>query len=306
MLTRRLFLLSLIAFASSLSAFSQDPLAARSSSATEKHSFKGREIFDSILARAASGNWRELPIGQLMAKIAEALEGTPYVANTLELSPDVELCSVNMTGLDCVTFFETTLAFARMIKKGGHEPEDLLREINYTRYRGGILGDYSSRLHYTSDWLVDNEKKGVVHLLNELPGVEPFVPNVSVMSEHPKNSIQLAAHPDLVIKIKGQEKSIGKYLLHYVPVNKIAAAEPSLRSGDIVGLCLNKNGIDITHTGLVYCDEGGVRHFMDASSKKSSMKVTIEPGPISELPNWSRGLIGAIFARPLEPKNHCF
>jgi hypothetical protein len=52
---------------------------------------------------------------------------------------------------------------------------------------------------------------------------------------------------------------------------------------------------------LILRDDQGVAHFMDASSKKSRMRVTIEPGPISAVLNWSKNLTGAMFARPLEP-----
>ena len=81
---------------------------------------------------------------------------------------------------------------------------------------------------------------------------------------------------------------------------KLAGVEPLLKTGDIVGVCTTEPGIDIAHTGLVYRDEAGVPHFMDASSSKSKMRVTIEPGPIGGALNWSKKLTGAMFARPVE------
>ena len=79
--------------------------------------FQGKDIFNRIQTKAVANNWRVLPIGDLIGKIALQLEGTHYKANTLELSVDSEICSVNLTALDCVTFFETSLAFARMLKR---------------------------------------------------------------------------------------------------------------------------------------------------------------------------------------------
>ena len=60
-------------------------------------------------------------------------------------------------------------------------------------------------------------------------------------------------------------------------------------------------GIDIAHTGLCIKDEQGVVHFMDASSAKSRMQVTLETD-ISKCLNWSKKLTGVMFARPLELK----
>src|SRR2546430_5245582 len=98
---------------------------------------------------------------------------------------------------------------ARMLKRGKSKPADLLAEIQYTRYRGGKMGDFTTRLHYTTDWFVDNEAKGVVKILApELPGAEPFTQKVGIMTKHPENYRQLAAHPEWIDKIRATEERI--------------------------------------------------------------------------------------------------
>jgi hypothetical protein len=271
------------------------------SGAVQVKPFQGEHVFERINAKATAENWRALPIADIVGKVADQLAGTPYVASTLELSDDTEVCSVNMLGLDCVTFFETALDFGRMLKHGKHSPDDLVREVEFTRYRGGNATDYASRLHYTTDWFYDNQKKHVVRVLSDLPGSVPLPNKVWIMSKHPESSRQLRAHPELVKKIAADEQQINKRTVKYVPIANIAAIEPLLKTGDIVALCTAMPGLDASHTGIVYRTADGVAHFMDASSKKTSMKVTLEPGPISQYlatnPKW----IGAIFARPLEP-----
>src|SRR5208337_1204656 len=103
----------------------------------------GQDVFSRILKKSAAENWRQLPIGELIGRIALEFKGTPYVGFTLELSPDSESCVVNLNGLDCVTFFEDSLCLARMIKRGKRSPEDLLAEVRTTRYRGGRIGDFT-------------------------------------------------------------------------------------------------------------------------------------------------------------------
>jgi len=264
--------------------------------------FKGEDIFAKLLAKANEGKWRELPIGECMKRVARELEGTPYVGFTLELDKDNEICSVNLTGLDCVTFFEDTLDFSRMLKKGGNTPQAMLAEVMFTRYRGGKMTDFTSRLHYTNDWLHDNEVKGVVKILApDLPGAAPFTQKVGIMSEKPKNYRQLVAHPELIPTIKKFEDEINGRPTMFIPMDKLPGVESKLQSGDIVGVSTTERGIDIAHTGLVITDDAGVPHFMDASSSKKKMKVTFEEGPISKAFNWSPKLTGAVFARPLEP-----
>jgi hypothetical protein len=152
-----------------------------------------------------------------------------------------------------------------------------------------------------SDWLADNQKKHVVKILSDLPGSEPFTQKVSLMSSHPETSKQLNAHPNLVAKIRNQEAAINKRSLMYVPTDKIASIESSLQIGDIVAICTDLPGLDVTHTGLIYCTEDGARHFVDATSRKDKKKVMVESEPLSQALSRSKHTIGAMFARPLEP-----
>jgi hypothetical protein len=295
MTTRRAFL-GLLTMSAAAAVYGGEAAAAA-------ETFKGQDVFDKLLKKAKAGKWAELPIGECMKRVALELEGTPYVAFTLEIDADREFCSVNLEGLDCVTFFEQTLGFARMLKKSGNTPQALLDEITFTRYRGGKLTDFTSRLHYTNDWMHDNEKKGVVKLLaRELPGAATFKQKVGIMTEKPKNYRQLAAHPELIPKIKKFEDEINARHTMFVPMDKLAAAQSHLKSGDIVGIATSAPGIDIAHTGLVIVDDAGVPRFMDASSSKKKMKVTLEPKPIAEALNYSDKHTGAVFARPLEPR----
>lgn len=297
--TRRVFLKG--ALSSFALVFSGDYLAAGSANASL---FTGVETFTRIVQRARAGRWRELSMSSLMGKVALELVGVPYKGGTLEIFGDSEKCSVNLNTLDCVTFVESTMALARMIKAGGDTPADLISQVAFIRYREGKPGDYSTRLHYTSDWLFDNQQKHVIELLTHLPGSETYSPRVDFMTNHPHSYRQLNNHPELIAKLKQQEDAINQRGMTYIPLDRIAGAEPFLKTGDVVGVCTKQPGLDITHMGLVWRDEKNVAHFMDASSSKSNMKVTIEPGPISGSLKWSKDLIGAIFARPLDLRQH--
>jgi hypothetical protein len=232
----------------------------------EPKTFVGVDVFNRLMEQARAEGWAGLPVGDIVGKVAMALRGTPYVGSTLELSDDRELCSVNLKGLDCVTLFENALDFARVLKKGGRTPEDLINEVTFTRYRGGKIGDYTSRLHYTTDWIHDNVDKGVVvDITPELPGAIVFDRVVDFMSTHPGSYRQLKAHPELVPVIARFERTINSRTMHYVPKARIADAEPMLKTGDIVGITTTIKGIDISHTGLCYRDDSGSLRFLHAS-----------------------------------------
>src|SRR6266404_7088008 len=137
--------------------------------------FKGQDQFNRLVAKAKSGNWQALPIGERTAAVGQALVGTRYKHFTLEIDNRIESPSVNFNGMDCWTFFEIALGFARMLNEpeSNWTPETLLRYIETDRYRGGqCTGEYLSRLHYLEDWLADNDRRGLVNdLTRDLGGV---------------------------------------------------------------------------------------------------------------------------------------
>ena len=260
--------------------------------------FSGEGVFKRLAGLAAERGWRKMPIGEMMGAIGLELRGTPYVGATLELYEDREVCSVNLLGLDCVTFFENALDFARMVKEGkGISPETLLEHVTYTRYRNGKLGDYTSRLHYTTDWFHDNQQKRVVEVITkELPGAERFTRKIDFMSNHPDSYKQLKANPKLVPTIAEVERQLNARTMYYIPKDKVAAAEPKLRTGDIIGITTTINGIDCSHTGLCYRDEKETLRFLHASLDKK--EVTLDDQLSKYLARVSKHT-GIMVARPV-------
>jgi len=264
----------------------------------DRNVFAGQETFEQLLRLARERAWSELPIGERIGAIGVALRQTPYVVATLELYEDREVCSVNLRGLDCVTFFESSLAFARMLRRGGRTPDALLAEVTFTRYRGGQLTDYASRLHYLSDWFFDNEHKRVVRLITpELPGAERFTKRVNFMSTHPEAYQQLKASPDLVRKIARVEAEINAREMQYVPKEKVAAAQPLLMTGDIVGVTTTIDGLDCAHAGFCYRDERGVLRLLHASTTQKAVTLDDELATYLGLVSTHTGIM---VARPLE------
>ena len=78
--------------------------------------FKGESQFDRLVQEAESDNWRSLPLGERTVAVGKALLGTPYANFTLEIDDHTESPSVNLNGVDCWTYFEIALGFARMLE----------------------------------------------------------------------------------------------------------------------------------------------------------------------------------------------
>jgi Protein of unknown function (DUF1460) len=260
--------------------------------------FEGRDVFDRLLAQSRERRWIELPIGERIGAIGMALRQTPYVASTLELYDDREVCSVDFRGLDCVTFFELALALARMLKRGERTPEALLAEVTFLRYRGGQVTDYASRLHYLTDWFSDNQTKRVVRLVTlELPGAERFTRRVNFMSTHPGAYRQLKASPDQRAKIALREAEINARTMYYVPRDRVATAQRLLLTGDIIGITTTIDGLDCAHSGVCYRDEAGIPRLLHASTTRNAVVLDED---LATYVASVRTHSGIVVARPLE------
>ncbi|HMJ05810.1 MAG TPA: N-acetylmuramoyl-L-alanine amidase-like domain-containing protein [Chthoniobacterales bacterium] len=242
--------------------------------------FKGRGKFEHLLSEARAGNWSALPIGERTATVGRAMVGTRYKSYTLEIDNHIEAPSVNFEGQDCWTFFEISLAFARMLDDPAENwtPERLLHYIELDRYRGGqCTGDYLSRLHYLEDWLADNDRRGLVSdLTRSLGGVS--VPHAArEMTVGWRNYRYLKNNRSLLAPLRRMEERVSSRALYQIPKSRVARIESKLQSGDIIGIVSHDGRLfGTSHVGLALRTPDGVLHFMHASSPRNYGKVTID------------------------------
>ncbi len=226
---------------------------------------------NTIFKLAKDEDWKLLPIGDRIIKVALQFLGTDYKGGTLE--GDYEICRVNLNGLDCVTFVENSLDFARIIKKDKLTIEALFEEVTATRYRDGQIIDYTSRLHYTADWINQNVINGIVEYLPENSRGEKIRFNLNFISQNTKYYSALQKHPEFIDKIKETEDNLNQIDYYYIPKENIANHEKHFQNGDIVCIVTSKSGLDYSHLGLIFVDSENRKRFMHASSTKKQVVI---------------------------------
>ena len=265
--------------------------------------FKGRDRFDRLVASAREGNWKSLPIGERTATVGRALVGMRYKSYTLEIDSRVEAPSVNFTGMDCWTFYEIALGFARMLDEPAENwtPERLLHYIELDRYRGGqCTGEYLSRLHYLEDWLADNDRRGLVEDLTRSLGGASVPHSAREMTVAWRHYRYLAANRSLLGSLRQMEARVSSRPLYQIPKSRVASIEGKLRSGDIIGI-VSRDGRQLfstSHVGLALRAADGSLHFMHASSPRNYGRVVVD-STLSSYLNRYRTDSGILVARPL-------
>jgi hypothetical protein len=263
----------------------------------------GGGTFERLLHRAHAENWGALPIGQRTATVGRALCGTPYKNYTLEIDDRIEAASVNLDHLDCWTFFEASLAFARMLGEPVEKQtrETMLGYIELDRYRNGkCTGEYLSRLHYLEDWFYDNAKRGLIRDMSAALGGQRMPHIAREMTVGWKSYRYLKSNPGLLPELARHEARITAMRCYYIPKRKVASIESKLQTGDIIGI-VSKDGryLGTSHVGLAYRDSAGALRFMHASAPRNYGKVVLDQR-LSGYLNHFRSHAGIMVARPLK------
>ncbi|MDR0768515.1 MAG: DUF1460 domain-containing protein [Dysgonamonadaceae bacterium] len=220
---------------------------------------------------------------------------TPYADHTLETF-DAEDLTINFRELDCLTFVENCLALSRMLRYMNSDTDHFERELRLIRYRNGIVNGYTSRLHYASDWIFDNIKKGVLEDITHALGGKNFKPNVFFMSENYQEYKQLKDNPEMVEEIKAIEQEIrGRGSYYFIPKQEINARQTLIKNGNIICFTTSVAGLDISHMGIAYRHKGQLT-FIHASS--TAKEVIINPKSLTDYCNKIKTITGIIVLHP--------
>ena len=259
---------------------------------------KDIEICNSKFDFAAGKNLSQKSVGDVIAEVGKSFLGTDYEAFAIEKEGEEQLV-INLTGLDCTTFLENSLVFSRLIKKGETSFDDYKTELTYLRYRDGNLNQYPSRLHYFSDWIHNNQQKGIVKDITKEIGGEPLRFNINFMSTHTDAYKHLRENPDFIPVIAKQEKEISSRTYYYIPKEKISSVEDKIQNGDLIAFTTNIKGLDISHTGIAVKEDDGRIHLLHAPQVDS--KVQISEKSLSEYIQNVKKHTGIIVLRVSEP-----
>ncbi|MGI9549922.1 MAG: N-acetylmuramoyl-L-alanine amidase-like domain-containing protein [Aurantibacter sp.] len=237
----------------------------------------------------------ESDFGETVVAIGKTFISTPYVAKTLEIG-EIESLVINLHGLDCTTFVENVLAFSLLLRDGKSDFDSFTKNLETIRYKDGKLDGYGSRLHYFSEWISNNERKGLVkEITSEIGGIE-IKKEINFMGTH-RDLYPFLKDDDNFEKIIETEKELKKRTFCYLPQDEIEANEHLIQTGDIIALATSIDGLDVTHTGIATRENDGRIHLLHAST--GSMEVEVSKLPLADYLKGVKKNTGIMLARPL-------
>ncbi len=219
-------------------------------------------------------------VAQTAVQTAGTLLGRPYEHHTLEGNA-VEKLVVNLHSFDCTTFIESTLALALAEQElpARYNTDQLntafRKQLTRIRYRNGLIDGYTSRLHYLSDWLRDNERKGIlVDITREIGGIQ--VQKTLNYMTAARYRYPALADPLVLKQLTQVQTDISQQPFYFIPKKQFKTLENKLREGDIVMLTAARPGLDMRHVGYATW-RGGVLYLLHASSDHHRVMLTPQP-----------------------------
>ncbi|MFA5012123.1 MAG: N-acetylmuramoyl-L-alanine amidase-like domain-containing protein [Ignavibacteria bacterium] len=235
-------------------------------------------------------------ISEIIAVVGKSFLGVEYTAGTLDKDVNNEKLVIKISGLDCVTFVENVLAISNIIKKGTINFESYKNELQKIRYRNGEINGYPSRLHYFTDWIFDNQEKGLVKDITEEIGGEPYDKEIDFMTTHTDAYKQLKGNGDYINEMQLIEENMNKRNLYYIKKGEVDKYYDKFQTGDIVATTTNIEGLDVTHTGFIFKEDGKTK-FMHASITKGEIVISNEE--LKEYLKINKKQTGIIVVRPI-------
>lgn len=211
----------------------------------------------------------------LVAAAGEYFLNVPYVSGSLEGSP--EQLTVNTEELDCTTFVETALALAMCIENRRDSWRDYINYLESIRYRGGKVNGYASRLHYISEWVVDNTHRGILKEVTDRVGKPTWqIKTLDFMSAH-RDAYAALSDSTNFADIKRIESGYRGHRFAYIKESD--AVNTQFQDGDIVAMTTKTAGLDVSHVGIIKIIDGKA-HLLHASSK--AKRVVVEKLTVAE------------------------
>ena len=183
--------------------------------------------------------------------LSENFLGTPYAENTLGGgSGQKEELTVDLSGLDCFTYIDYVESL-RLSGSFGESKEKLAK----IRYKDGAV-QWERRKHFFSDW-VNGDDKNAHDATREIGG-DATETLTKELNRKTDGSLWL---PDLAVV---------KREIDYIPSQKISPQIlQAIKTGDYIGIYSDKDGLDVSHTGIAVKKDGGVylRHASSVHKK---------------------------------------
>lgn len=195
--------------------------------------------------------------GKRIGFLSYKLLGTGYKDSTLTGSGDsAEVFVIDLEGVDCFTFIDYVEAMRLSCSFG-----EFVENLKTVRYREGNVS-FAERNHFFTDWI--ENRAGFIEDVTDKVGAQKALTVRKMLNKREDDT-------SLIPGIKSCERQ-----LTFIPTDALEDSVISrMSTGDYAGIYSEKQGLDVSHVGIVI-KEGQIVKFRHASSAAEKRKVIDE------------------------------
>lgn len=240
------------------------------------HSPEDRAICETLLQSAKKRGDGGKPLPELVLAVGRHFLGAPYQPGTLEREGLEELV-VNLRGFDCMTFVENAVVLAGLIRSGRTAFDDYTTALERIRYRRGRCDGFASRLHYFTDWLYGNSRKGLVRDITREIGGVPMRKRLHHLTDRREDHPGLL-DPAAFRRLRIIEAICSRRTFFFVPKAQLEGVDEGLTDGDLIAITTDERGLDVGHTALAVRRRGRIRllHASSAAGRVVLSELTLD------------------------------
>ena len=158
-----------------------------------------------------------------ITEISKYFLGVPYKKNSLIGSATTqEQFVIDLEGVDCMTFIEYVEAL-----RLSEDLNSFIENLRYVRYFDGVV-DFKKRRHFFTDW-------------QDLKSVKDVTLEIAE-----KMALTAIKNLNFINGIEPKQR-----IINYIPLETIEKILSKLKSGDYCGFYTSKEGLDVTHVGII-------------------------------------------------------
>lgn len=223
-------------------------------------------ILNSIVQKSKTAHIRNKPIGDIIQWTSLQLLNSPYVYYLLDKTTP-EYLYISLSKTDCVLFTEEVVVISRLIKENKLTLFNYINGIKQLRYHGKLA--YCNRNHYFKDWVIMNEKQGIViDAGSRLTKTKlPFKSDImSTLIEQNESNI----HYSNLSCIRDREKIVNFETVGFITLKELPKYLKDIHPGDIIGIIRAPDKSDaVHHLAIAYVHNGevGIIHASSIASK---------------------------------------
>ncbi|GAB4543046.1 MAG: DUF1460 domain-containing protein [Thermodesulfovibrionia bacterium] len=217
-----------------------------------------------------SSNIRD--VGNRIEFISRQFLGIPYKDSTLIGDINTpEVLVINLEAMDCLTFIEYVESMR--LSNSFSEFKDSLRRI---RYKSGIV-QFDKRNHFFTDWIGYNSDC----VMDITKGIGDSIEVLKELNKGEDGSYILPGIPSIFRRVR------------YIPSENInGSLIEKLKTGDYAGIYSLKDGLDVSHVGIIIKDKETV--YIRHASKRYGRVID------EEFKTYMSNKPGLIILRPKE------